>query len=217
MRWAIPLLLLVIPLSTAAETDMRFAYWRDQAQPLDDGGLAAFLDDYIGACRGFFDGDRCKDAAAKFRAETTGKKFWSVVREGETDNLRMTEFNPNTNEYTLLITPAFADGGYFLTQGVPDRFDEKGNPLFRVLAVPAKAKPGKTPMQVSKMYEDKIMRVQFVFTPREAWSVDRQGKPVFGVAADVHAILVTVGATGERIGAWYEPAKPKKPASSAKK
>lgn len=208
-------LLLALLLSTPAwaETDMRFAYFRDQAQPLEDGGLGAFLDSYIGACTGFFDGQRCLDRAAKFREEHGGKKHWSVIREGDADNLRMTEFNPQTNEYTLLITPVFADGGYYLSNGTPERTDERGNPLFRVFAVRVKAKATATPMQVAKLFEDKLLRVQFVFTPNEVWSLEKGRKRLFGVNADVHAILVTVGATGEKIAAWYEEARPKRTAS----
>lgn len=214
MRWM--LLVALLPLAAVAETDMKFAYYRDQAQALDDGGLAAFLDAYIGACRGFFDGQRCVDKAQRFRDQHTGKKLWSVIREGDADNLRMAEFNPQTNEYTLLITPVFADGGHYLTDGKPERVDERGAPLFRVLAVPVKAPGGLTPMQVSRMYSDKLLRVQFVFSPLEVWSLERGGKPIFGVASRLHAVLVTVGATGERIGAWYEPAPPK-PSGGKKK
>lgn len=205
---------LLLSAPALAETDMRFAYFRDQAQALEDGGLGAFLDGYIGACRGFFDGQRCLDKAAKFRGEHQGKKHWSVILEGDADMLRMTEFNPQTNEYTLLITPVFADGGYFLSHGSPERVDERGNPLFRVVAVRVKAKRGATPMQVAKLFEEKLLRVQFVFTPKEVWSLENERKRLYGVNADVHAILVTVGASGEKIAGWYEDEKaPKKTAS----
>lgn len=209
MRAAL-LLFVLLPSLSVAETDMRFAYFRDQAQPLSDGGLGAFLDAYIGACTGFFDGQRCLDRAAAFRQEHEGKKHWSVIREGEADMLRMTEFDPRTNQYTLLITPVFADGGYYLSHGTPERTDERGNPLFRVFALRISGKPGETPMQLARMYEQKRLRVQFVFTPRQVWSLDVDGKRKQGVNAELHAILVTIGATGEKIAGWYEDVRPKR-------
>lgn len=216
MRKAV-ILLALLPLIALGETDMRFAYYRDQAQPLADGGLGGFLDAYIGACRGFFDGQRCLDRAAAFRQEHTGKKHWGVIPEGEADMLRMSEFDPRTNEFTLLITPVFAEGGYYLSHGAPQRTDESGRPLFRVFPVRVKAKDGVTPMQLAALFEDKRLRVQFVFTPQEVWTLEKARRPQFGVSAQVHAILVTVGSSGEKIAAWYEDEKPKKAGRSRRR
>jgi hypothetical protein len=214
-------LLVLLPFVAFGETDMKFAHYRDAAQPLEDGGLGDFLDKYIGACTGFFDGQRCKDKAAAFRAEHADKPHWTTIREGDADMVQMTAFNPMTNEYTLRITPVFAAGGYFLSNGRPDRLDDDGTPLFRVLDVQVKAKPGKTAMDVSRLYSEKVLRVQVVFTPRDTWIAGTQRQPRYGVAADVHAILVTIGATGEKIGAWFEtkPVTPpaEKPARAKKK
>lgn len=206
-----PLALLLIPLVAVAETEMRFAYYRDPAIAIEPGGLGDFLNSYIGACRGFFDGQRCKDAAASFRAEHEGKPHWATIREGEADMLQMLAFDPKTGNYTLRITPAFFGGGYLLTQGKPERTDDEGNPLFRVIDLPMTLRRGQTPMQVSKALSDKIMRVQVIFTPRESWQLGTEVVPKFGVAADLHAILITVGASGDKYASWYEEKAAKKP------
>jgi hypothetical protein len=212
MRRLAPLVVVwLVPALAVAETDMRFAYYRDPSIPIEAGGLGDFLNDFIGACRGFFDGQRCKDKAGSFRAERAGKSHWATIPEGEAAMLEMVGYNPKTNGYTLRITPVFAEGGYILSQGKPERFDDQGNPLFRVIDLPLTVKKGKRPMDVARLLSEKVMRVQVIFTPREHYQYGSEASPRFGVAADLHAILVTIAANGEKFAAWYEekPAAPK--------
>ena len=196
----------MLPLGGRAETDMHFARYRDKAVPLD-GSISEFLDSYVGACTGFFEGQDCRDKAAKFRDEMTGKMLWTVVREAEADMVQMAAFNPATGEFLVRVTPAFPAGRFVLSAGPPKRLDEDGTPLFRVLEIPVR-RAGADPAALRHLFDDKLLRVIFVFTPREVWTVESGDQKRQGVTMDLHAMLITINRTGEKVAAWYEAPPP---------
>ncbi len=181
---------------------MSFAHYRDKAMALE-GSVSEFLESYVGACTGLFEGQECRDKAARFREQMTGKMLWTVVREGDTDMLQMGGYNPATGEFTVLVTPAFPGGRYLLSAGPPRRLDLDGTPLFRILEIPARL-PGASPAALRNMFEAKVFRVMFVFTPREVWTVEDGDRKRQGVTVDLHAILITIGKTGDKLAAWYQ-------------
>lgn len=194
---------------------MNFAHYRNRAVPLD-GSLSEFLARYVGACTGFFEGQQCRDEAARFREEKTGKMLWTVVREPEVDMLQMAAYNPATGEFIVRVTPVFPGGRYILSAGPPKRLDEDGTPLFRVLEIPAR-RTGANPALLRRLFDDKALRVMFVFTPREVWTVESGDQKRQGVTVDLHAMLITIGKTGEKLAAWYEKPPPGAKATAPKK
>lgn len=195
---------------------MNFAHYRDKATPLD-GSISEFLERYVGACTGLFEGQGCRDKAAKFRAEMTGKMLWTVLREGETGMVQMGGYNPGTGEFAVRVTPAFPGGRFVLSASPPKRLDENGTPLFRVIEIPVR-RTGANPAALRNLFDDKGLRVMFVFTPREVWTVESGDQRRQGVTVDLHAMLITIGKTGEKFAAWYqEPPPAAKPTAPQKK
>jgi len=189
---------------------MRFAQQRDAAKPLE-GGLPGFLEKYVGACDGFFDGGKCRAEAEKFRAEAAGQEFWAVVREGETDMVEMGAYDPRTGGWILRITPAFPGGRHLLSLGAPLRYEEDGSPVFRALEIPVPPDLKMTPMDVRRMLEAKAVRLQLVFSPGEVWVAEQGGKKRYGVQATLRALLVTLGTSGRKLTTWFAEPEAKGP------
>lgn len=192
---------LLLPTLALADVDPRFAKLRDSAEPL--GSLGAFLDKYIGECADLFAGASCKANAEAFRKAHQGKRLYMIVTEDVATMLAPGPYQPNTGDYVIHITPFFPAGKYALTHGAPKRTDAQGNPVLNLLSVSGTVPSGWNGLRFASLFRNRGARAQVIFTPKGVWSLPgKKGRKVFGVEAQVEAILVTEGRTGETLGLW---------------
>lgn len=195
--------LLLLPALAFADVDPRFAKLRDAAEPL--GGLGAFLDKYIGECNDAFAGPTCKANSEAFRRHYTGKKMYMIVTEDVATMLAPGSYQPNTGNYTINITPFFAGSRYALTHGAPKKADAQGNPVLPLLRVSGTVPEGWNGQMFNRLFTTHGVRVQVVFTPKSVWSLPRRGGgSSYGLNAQVEAVLLTEGRTGEVLGLWIQ-------------
>ncbi len=193
--------LLLVPVVAVADVDPRFSRLRDQAEPL--GGLSTFLDKYIGECSDLFAGPTCRSNAEAFRKSYQGKRLYMIVTEDVATMVAPGAYQPRSANYTIHITPFFPAGKYALTHGAPMKTDGQGNPLLPLLTVTGTLPEGWNGMMFSRLFSARGIRVQVVFTPKGVWSMPRKGSgKLLGVNAQIEAILLTEGRTGQTLGLW---------------
>lgn len=196
-------LALLLPALALADVDPRFAKLRDSAQPL--GGLSSFLDKYIGECDALFAGSSCKANSDAFRKRYSGKRMYMIVTEDVATMLSPGPYSPTTGEYTIQVMPFFPAGKYALTHGAPKKTDAQGNPVLPLLRMTGKLPGGWNAMRFSSLFRNQGLRAQIIFTPRSVWSLPGKGSGrIFGVDAQVEAVLVTEGRTGTALGLWLQ-------------
>jgi hypothetical protein len=199
---------LLLPALALADVDPRFARLRDEAVPL--GSLHGFLEKYIGECTDVFASRECKENAKQFRAEANRQRYYMIVNEDQANMLSPGPYDPR-GEYTVNIAPFFAAGGYAVTHGAPKKTDANGNPVMMYLQAKGQVPPGWNAPRFQRLFQTRALRVQVVFTPQEVWDLPRKGGgKQHGVKAKVHAILVSIGRTGESVALWVDPASKKR-------
>jgi hypothetical protein len=194
-------LFLVVPALALADADPRFVKLRDQAEPL--GSVSAFVEKYVGDCASrMLGGAECERNAEAFRQGATGKKFYMIVTEGTSQVLSMGEVKLHGN-FVLNLTPFFPASNMALTHGAPAKLDGDGNPVMPFIRIDSTLPDAWTIPMMARQVQAQALRVQIIFTPQGVWSLPKKGGAIKGVKAKFEAILVTVGRTGETIGAWY--------------
>jgi hypothetical protein len=194
---------LLLPALAVADVDPRFARLRDSAEPL--GSLSAFLDAFIGECSGFFTRSSCQSDAEAFRKRSTDTPHYLILKEEQAAALLSAgPYQPGSGQYSIQVRPAFPGGGYLLTHGLPPQTDVKGQPVLPLIHVPGTTPEGGNAQSFLRLFSEKQIRVQVVFTPLAPWSLpQRDGSKVYGVSARVDALLLTHGRTGETLGLWF--------------
>ncbi len=196
-------LALLLPALALADVDPRFVKLRDAAQPM--GGLSAFLDKYIGECDDFFAGATCKANAESFRKAYTGKRMYMIVTEDVATMLSPGPYAPTTGEYVIHLTPFFAAGKYALTHGAPKKTDPQGNPVMPLISVSGTIPLGWNAMRFTSLFRNQALRAQIIFSPRSVWTLPKKGGGrLHGVEAQIEAVLITEGRTGEQLGLWIQ-------------
>ena len=201
-RFAAVVAALLLPALGWADANPKFARLRESAEPL--GSLETFLDRYIGECGELLEGQECRERSAAFRKATAGKRFYMIINEENASMISNGPYNPGKGIYTVNILPFFPAGRYALTHGLPKKQDERGNPVLPIIQVQGSTPVGWNAVRIQGLYARRELRVQVVFTPVGVWSMprrDRKGK-IYGVRANVEAILVTIGRSGEEVALW---------------
>jgi len=194
--------ILLLPTLALADVNPRFAKLRDQAEPL--GGLAAFLDSYIGECSGFFVSPTCRSEAEAFRKRYEGKKLYMIIREEAAAMLAPGPYQPKAGNYTIQVTPSFPGGAYNLTGGIPTQADAQGQPVLSLIQIEGTTPPGWNAQEFLRLFSERHLRAQVVFTPKGVWSLEGpDGSKRYGVDAQLDAILLTDGRTGQVFGLWF--------------
>ena len=202
------LVALLSPSPAHADVDPAFARHRDEAVPM--ASLHSFLEKYVGECTDLFAGAECKANAKQFRAEANKKKHYMIIHEDQANMLAPGPYDPR-GVYTVNIAPLFAAGGYAVTHGAPKKTDANGNPVMMYLQAKGKMPDGWSFPRFQRLFQTRALRVQVVFTPETTWSLPMKGGgKQQGVKATVHAILVTIGRTGEPVALWVAPENSKK-------
>lgn len=184
-----------------ADAPAKFQTLRDHATPV--ANLAEFLQRYIGDCGGFFSPSDCPQRAEAFRASTHGKRHFLIVSEEEASMIANGPYDPAKQIYAVKITPAFRAGKFFLTQGAPSRLDDSGFPIMDAVTERGPTPVGWNAVRFQKLFADKRLRVQLVFTPQGVWELPGpDGERVRGMKAKIEAVLVTIGRTGEPVVMW---------------
>lgn len=197
------LCLLILPLIAHADVDPKFARVRDAAAHLD-GSLASFLDRYIGECNDAFEGQACKKNAADYRQKMNGKKYYVIVPEESATMLRAGPYDPRSDQYTVLVTPFFPGGGYALTSGQPRKLDSQGNPVLPLIVLHGKMPEGWDPMSFQRLFRNRELRVQLVFSPQGVWTMSKRGGgKLYGVKAKIEALMVTYARTGDPVATYF--------------
>lgn len=199
MTRALALAVLAYPALSPADSSARFARLREQAEPL--GGLASFLEKYVGDCQSVATGGaECRQNAESYRRKATGKKFYMMVTE---ESVGISPEPGGGNEIILNVTPFFAAAGSAVTQGAPARTDGNGNPILPFLRVRGTVPAGESAETVSRWASMRALRLQVVFTPQGLWTLGKKGGgKIVGVRARIEGLVVTVGRTGQELGAW---------------
>ena len=196
------LLALVIPAIAFADVDPQFGRLRDQARPLETS-LGAFLEKYVGDCGGSLTAGSCREAAEEFRKTTTGQRFYLIIPEDQVTMLQAGPFIPGKGEYTVLVTPFFAGGGYALTQGAPRHTDMHGNPVLPVIALHGTLPDGWDPPAFQRLFRERALRIQLVFTPLGTWSLKARHGKMQGVRARLDGLLITYARTGDVVASYF--------------
>ncbi|XXF75230.1 DUF6066 family protein [Myxococcaceae bacterium GXIMD 01537] len=196
-------LTLLLPALALADVDARFARLRDAAEPL--GGLSSFLDKYIGECEDVFAGATCKANSESFRKAFQGKKMYMIVTEDVATMLSPGPYQPGSGDYVIHVTPFFPGGKYALTHGAPKKTDAAGNPVLPLISLTGTIPQGWNGMMFARLFGNKGARAQVIFTPKGIWTLPKKGGgKIYGINAQVEAILVTEGRTGMTLGLWID-------------
>jgi hypothetical protein len=199
MRCAALVALLLPALALAESPEQRFAKLRDNAEPLSSVG--AFVDKYVGDCAS---GGECAKNAEAFRRAANGKQYYMIITETTYNSLQVGSVNVSDGTFTLNLTPFFAGSNSAITHGAPGKSDANGNPLMAFIAIPSKMPEGWNPAMMQRQVEAQALRVQLVFTPQALWTLPKKGGGQNkGVNTRFDGVLVTVGRTGELVGAWF--------------
>ncbi len=194
-------LTLLLPALVLADVDPRFSKLRDAAEPL--GGLGSFLDKYIGECDDLFAGSTCKANSEAFRKHYTGKRMYMIITEDVATMLAPGPYTPRTGDYVIHITPFFPGGKYAITHGAPKKTDAQGNAIMPLLSVSGSLPAGWNAQMFSRLFSARGIRAQVILTPKSVWTLPKPGGgKLSGVNAQVEAILLTEGRTGEVLGLW---------------
>jgi hypothetical protein len=194
-------LTLLLPALALADVDPRFSKLRDSAEPL--GGLGGFLDKFIGECTGLFTDPQCKANSEAFRKHYQGKRMYMIITEDVATMVAPGTYTPRSGDYTIHITPFFPGSKYALSHGAPKKTDANGNPIMQLLSVSGSLPPGWNAQMFARLFSTRGIRAQVIFKPKSIWTLPKpNGDKVFGVNAEVEAILLTEGRTGEQLGLW---------------
>jgi hypothetical protein len=193
----------LLPALALADVDPRFARLRDGAEPL--GSLGTFLDSFIGECSGFFTRSSCQRDAEAFRKRYADKPLYLILDEEKAAALLSAgPYQPGSGHYSIQVRPAFPGGGYTLTHGLPPQTDVAGHPVLPLIHVPGTTSEGGNAQSFLRLFSERSIRVQVIFTPLAPWSLPgRDGGKVYGVKARVEALLLTHGRTGDTLGLWF--------------
>lgn len=192
---------LLLPAMGWADANPKFARLREAAEPL--ASLDTFLTRYIGECTGLLAGKDCRDSAAAFRKATAGKRYYMIIDEAHATMISSGPYDPGKGIYTVNILPFFTAGRYALSHGSPRRQDQHGNPIINQITVRDRTPVGWNAVRIQSLFARRQLRVQAIFVPVGIWSLPRRdGGRMYGVRANVEAILVTVGRSGEQIALW---------------
>jgi hypothetical protein len=194
---------LLLPALAAADVDPRFARLRDAAEPI--GSLGTFLDSFIGECSGFFTRSSCQRDAEAFRKRYTDKPLYLILDEAKAAELLSAgQYQPGSGQYSIQVRPAFPGGSYTLTHGLPPQTDVQGQPVLPLIHVPGTTSEGGNAQSFLRLFSERKIRLQVVFTPLAPWSIpQRDGGKVHGVHGRVEALLLTHGRTGDTLGLWF--------------
>ena len=200
-----PVLLLVLfPVLSLAEG--RFDPLRKDAQPFD-GGLGDFLELYLGDCGQASSSANCKSRSQQFQAQAKGKRFYALLREDEAGMVGMSDGTAHGGDFTVEITPFFPGNEHALTNAVPKKLDPRGYPILPVLMIPGTLPPGETVDDMIRLFKNRGVRLELLFTPEEPWAVARKtGGKLTGVKARLDAMQVT-SRTGTVLATWVAPGK----------
>lgn len=195
-------LMTLLPALALADADPKFVKLRDQAEPL--GTVNAFVEKFVGDCASrMMGGGECEKNAEVFRQGATGKKYYMIVTEGTSSVLSMGEVKMQ-GAFVLNLTPFFPAANMALTHGAPSKTDGDGNPVMPFIRIDSMMPEAWTVAMMARQVQAQGLRVQIVFTPQGVWTLPKKGGgSLKGVRAKFDAVLVTVGRTGETIGAWY--------------
>jgi hypothetical protein len=195
-------LMTLLPALALADADPKFVKLRDQAEPL--GTVNAFVEKFVGDCASrMMGGGECEKNAEVFRQGATGKKYYMIVTEGTSSVLSMGEVKMQ-GAFVLNLTPFFPAANMALTHGAPSKTDGDGNPVMPFIRIDSMLPEAWTVPMMARQVQAQGLRVQIVFTPQGVWTLPKKGGgSLKGVRAKFDAVLVTVGRTGETIGAWY--------------
>lgn len=195
-------LITLLPALALADADPKFVKLRDQAEPL--GTVNAFVEKFVGDCASrMLGGGECEKNAEVFRQGATGKKYYMIVTEGTSSVLSMGEVKMQ-GAFVLNLTPFFPASNMALTHGAPTKTDGDGNPVMPFIRIDSMMPDAWTVAMMARQVQAQGLRVQIVFTPQGVWTLPKKGGgSLKGVKAKFDAVLVTVGRTGETIGAWY--------------
>ncbi|MBM7117429.1 DUF6066 family protein [Archangium primigenium] len=196
------LAVLLLPTLALADVDSRFAQLRDQAEAL--GSLGTFLDKYVGECSGFFSGLGCRGASEEFRKQYEGKKLYMIVGESAASMVQPGPYQPGSGNYTILVTPSFPGGSYFLTQGAPSALSAEDQPLVAPIRVTGTTPEGWNATDFMRLFSSRKVRMQLVFSPEGIWGMERnQGRgKLYGVSCRVEGVLLSNATTGKPLGMW---------------
>jgi hypothetical protein len=169
------------------------------------GGLASFLEQYIGECAEA-EGGNCRQQAQQFRQKVQGRKLYFSASEESAALLAPGPENRASATFVLDLTPLFPSGGYALTHGSPRRTDSQGNPVLPVLSLPVTLPEDRSWSDVKRMVATRGVRVELVAVPRGVWTLPKpRGGKWYGVSADFKAVLVTSARSGEQVALWVAP------------
>ncbi len=132
-----------------------------------------------------------------------GHRQYLIVSETEASMISNGPYDPAKQIYTVKIDPTFHAGRYLLTLGEPTRLDQQGEPVVQSLQVRGKTPIGWHALEIAKLFEEKRLRVQVIFTPQGPYELKgERGERVRGLNARIDAILITIGETGDVVGLW---------------
>lgn len=197
------ILALLAPTVVLAEGEKRFAKLRDNAEPLSS--VTAFVDKYVGDCASpLLGGEECSRNADTFRRAANGKQYCMIITETTYNSLQVGEINGPHGTFVLNLTPFFAGSNSAITHGAPAKTDADGNPLMPFVRIDSVMPEGWNPALLQRQVAAQALRVQIIFTPQGVWSLPKKGGgQIKGVKTKFEAILVTVGRTGQTVGAWF--------------
>lgn len=197
----IPALALAAPPEEPSTGDGRFERLRAGSEPL--GGLAPFLERYVGACESPEGRAECRASAEAFRKKAAGKTLYMRVGEDVADMLAPGPYDASTGELTVLVTPMFGAAGMALTHGAPRKVDAQGSPLLPRLRLEGSTTEGWTPSRFQRLFSQRELRLDVVFTPEAQWAVGSGARRVQGVRARVLGLRVVHARSGETLATWF--------------
>lgn len=194
-------LLLVLPMVAAADPDPRFAALQKRSEPL--GGLGVFLDKYVGGCDDLLAQAECEANAKSYRKEVARKRFY-MLRDDARDHLTLGEYDPDSGELLVLLTPIFGANGFALTSGTPSRLDANGNPMMKLVKLKGSTTQGFSKDQLERLFRRGEFQLELIFSPVKPWALRRGKNTVQGVQAKILGVAVVHSRTGETIAAWID-------------
>jgi hypothetical protein len=198
MRCLVVLTLLGLTTSAWASSDEAFDKMKESAEKFD-GNLSSFLEKYVGECKDPETARECKQTAADFRKKVTGKKFYFIIGE-EQSNLSPGR-SSSDGAFTLNLTPFFAAGNYALSNAAPTKTDPRGNPLFPWVVLKGKAADGMEAQRSLREVANHSVRAEVIFTPQSIWTLGGKGGAAkqFGVKASFNGIRAASSMTGQSL------------------
>jgi Family of unknown function (DUF6066) len=197
-RLLLPLLLL--PTLALAE-DARFETLHAASEPL--GGLGPFLEKYVGDCADSEARAECEASAKAFRQRVAGKRLYMRVGEDAADMLAPGDFDASTGEFTVMVTPLFGASGMALSHGAPRRTDAAGSPLVQRLRLEGSSDEGWTEGRFRRLFSQRELRLEVIFTPESTWAVGGRSSRVRGVKAKVLGLRVVHARSGDVLATWF--------------